>query len=75
MDIVHSDRRAGLPQAGGAHTETTRIVREGVLLQAWMGTVGAVEFLKAHAVSGAVIRRVLGREQLRQEDQVEPAPG
>ena len=68
MESLQIDRRARMPGA-------TTIVREGVLLQAWMGTVGAVEFLKAHAVSGAVIRRVLGREQLRQEDQVEPAPG
>ena len=68
MESLQIDRRARVPGA-------TRIVHEGVLLQAWMGTVGAVEFLKAHAVSGAVIRRVLGREQLRQEDQMEPAHG
>lgn len=71
MEDVQIDRRANVPGV-------TRIVREGVLLQAWMGTVGAVEFLKAHAVSGAVIRRVLGHEQLRQgdqQDQVEPAHG
>jgi len=73
MESLQIDRRASMPSADLSWT--TRIVHEGVLLQAWMGTVGAVEFLKAHAVSGAVIRRVLGREQLRQEDQVEPAPG
>lgn len=68
MESLQIDRRAN-------KSGPTSIVHEGLLLQAGMGTVGAVEFLKAHAVSGAVIRRVLGREQLRQEDQVEPAHG
>jgi hypothetical protein len=71
MNIMHTERRAASAELPG----TTRIVRQGVLLQAGLGTVGALEFLKSHAVSGAVIRRVLGREQLRQEDQEKPAPG
>jgi len=74
MDIAHTDRRAALAPASAELPETTRIVRQGVLLQARLGTVGAIEFLKARAVSGAVIRRVLAREQLRREDQVAPAP-
>ena len=68
MESQQIDRRAN-------KSGPTSIVHEGVLLQAWMGTVGAVEFLKAHAVSAAVIRRVLGHEQVRQEDQVKTAHG
>jgi len=70
MDTMHTERRAASAELPG----TTRIVRQGLLLQAGLGTVGALEFLKSHAVSGAVIRRVLAHEQLREEDQAGPAP-
>jgi hypothetical protein len=71
MESLQIDRRARLPAASASAdlTRTTRIVRQGVLLQACLGTVGAVEYLKRHEVSGAVIGRVLSGERVRQEDQ------
>jgi hypothetical protein len=44
------------------------IVRQGMLIQARVGTVGAVEFLKARDVGGAVIGRVLTSQQVRADD-------
>jgi hypothetical protein len=71
MESLQIDRRARMPgaSAGADLSKTTRIVREGVLLQPCLGTVGAIEYLKAHDVSSAVIARVLSRERMRQEDQ------
>lgn len=44
------------------------IVRQGMQIQARLGSIGAVEFLKARDVGGAVIRRVLTSRQVRAED-------
>lgn len=70
MDSLQIDRRATMPGAAASADllKTTRIVRQGLLLQACLGTVGAVEYLKAHAIAGAVIGRVLSGECVRQED-------
>ncbi len=75
MESLHIDRRARLPAASASADliMTTRIVREGILLQACLGTVGAVEYLKTYAVSGAIIGRVLSGERVRQEDRALPA--
>ena len=72
MESLQIDRRASLPGAAASAdiSRTTRIVRQGVLLQACLGTVGAVEYLKAHAITGPVIGRVLSGEHVRQEDRV-----
>ena len=72
MESLQIDRRATMPgaAAGADILRTTRIVRQGLLLQACLGTVGAVEYLKAHAITGAVIGRVLSGERVRQEDHV-----
>ena len=72
MESLQIDRRATVPGAATSadSLRTTRIVRQGLLLQACLGTVGAVEYLKAHAIAGAVIGRVLSGERVRQEDHV-----
>jgi hypothetical protein len=44
------------------------IVRRGMLIQESLGTIGAVEFLKAHDVEGTVIGRVLTSRQVRFDD-------
>jgi hypothetical protein len=44
------------------------IVRQGMRIQARLGTIGAVEYLKARDVGGAVIRRVLTSQQVRADD-------
>ena len=72
MESLQIDRRATMPGAAASADllRTTRIVRQGLLLQSCLGTVGAVEYLKAHAIAGAVIGRVLSGERVRQEDHV-----
>ena len=52
------------PYAGATH-----VVRQGILIQASLGTRSAVEFLKQHGVHGAVIHRVLMGENVRGDDQ------
>jgi hypothetical protein len=49
-------------------TDRSGIVRRGMLIQESLGTIGAVEFLKAHDVEGAVIGRVLTSRQVRFDD-------
>ena len=39
-------------------------------IQASLGTLSAVEFLKQHGVHGAVIHRVLMGEHVRMDDQL-----
>lgn len=77
MHSLQIDRRTPMPgaSAGTDIPRTTRIVRQGLLLQSCLGTVGAVEYLKTHEVAGAVIGRVLSRERLRQEDHALLAQG
>ena len=70
MQSLSIDRRAS-PSATGADTDlppVTRVVRQSVLVQECIGTVGAIEYLKAHEIPGSVIARVLSRECVRQED-------
>ena len=70
MESLQIDRRARMPaaSAGTDFPQTTRIVRQGLLLQACFGSVGAIEYLKSHEVGGALIGRVLSGERLREED-------
>lgn len=52
------------------YADATHIVRQGIHIQASLGTRSAVEYLKQHGVHGAVIHRVLMREQVRGDDEV-----
>jgi hypothetical protein len=65
------DRRAhasiGTPAPGWDH-DRAGIVRQGLLIQARVGTIGALEFLKARDVGGAVIGRVLTSQHVRVDD-------
>lgn len=64
------DRRATGPAADAASSESdaTRIVQQGLLIQACLGTISAVEFLKSNDVDAAVIGRVLTGGQIRTGD-------
>lgn len=75
MQVSQTDRRGAAPTdmadnaminpyAGAIH-----VVRQGILIQASLGTRSAVEFLKQHGVHGAVIHRVLMGESVRDDDQ------
>jgi hypothetical protein len=72
MHRLNIDRRAALPATGTGtdRPEMTRIVRQALLLQAYFGSVGAIEYLKAHEVSGELIVRLMSGERLRAEDHV-----
>ena len=44
------------------------VVRRGLLVQRDMGTISAIEFLKANEVEAAIIQRVLSGNAMRAED-------
>lgn len=60
MTNLHNERRSA-----GSDT-----VRQALRIQACLGTVGAVEYLKGRAVDGAVIGRVLAGAHVRVSDQI-----
>jgi len=72
MQVSKIDRRyVGLPyMQSNPYADATHIVRQGMQIQASLGTLSAVEFLKQHGVHGAVIHRVLMGEQVRMDDQL-----
>ena len=65
------DRRAAGPVADAASSESdaTRIVQQGLLIQACLCTISAVEFLKSRNIDAGVIGRVLTGGQIRMGDQ------
>ena len=69
MDTMAIDRRAApAPRGPVSNTDAAHIVREGICIQADLGTIGAVEYLKAHDIGSAVIHRVLASDQVRDDD-------
>ena len=72
MQASQIDRRyAGLPyMQSNPYADATHSVRQGMQIQASLGTLSAVEFLKQHGVHGAVIHRVLMGEHVRMDDQL-----
>lgn len=67
MNSSHIDRRNTLATHTG-QAEATEIVRQSLLLQSSIGTVVAVEYMKAYGVDTAVIGRVLSGGPVRAED-------
>jgi hypothetical protein len=72
MEAIQVERRAARRSAAvdPADTKITSVVRQGILLQTCMGTIGAVEYLKAHAIDSRVISRVLSGGGVREEDKL-----
>lgn len=70
METLQAERRAArhFPLEHSGPIEDERVVRQAIALQASMGTRGAVEFLKAYGIHGAVIGRVLSGGAIRTED-------
>lgn len=74
MHISQIDRRGAAPgdmadnSLANPYAGATHVVRQGILIQASLGTRSAVEFLKQHGVHGAVIHRVLMGAQVRGDD-------
>lgn len=70
METLTTDRRMKLATAGAIRypSDMTTTVQQGLLVQAGLGTVGAVEYLKAHDIGAAVIERVLTSADVRDAD-------
>ncbi len=68
MEHLQTERRIDLPASHPHESPAAEAVREAIGLQACLGTVGAVEYLKAHGINGAVIGRVLSGGQVREDD-------
>ncbi|WP_137173335.1 hypothetical protein [Massilia sp. HP4] len=75
MQVSELDRRGAAPtdmadnSLANPYAGATHVVRQGMVIQASLGTRSAVEFLKQHGVHGAVIHRVLMGENVRDADQ------
>ena len=72
MQTSQIDRRVAASKAAdsvGPYADAAHVVRQGMGIQASMGTRSAVEFLKHHGVHGSVIHRVLMGERVRSDDQ------
>lgn len=61
-------------RAAPSHDDTSVAVGHALRIQDRLGTVGAVEYLKSHAIGGAVIRRVLSSAQVRASDRPATRP-
>lgn len=74
METLHAERRATETRActDRAAGDPATAVRQAILLQACVGTAGAVEYLKAHQLKGEVISRVLSGGSVREGDRAAP---
>lgn len=70
MESLHTNRRAASTRAtlGLSGGDRNNVVRQALLIQDALGTISAVEYLKAHDVGGAVITRVLTGQRVRSGD-------
>lgn len=71
MESLQIDRRKVSPPAAAAvdGASTTRHLRLAIGMQATVGTIGAIEYLKAQGIDSGLIVRVLSGGQVREEDQ------
>jgi hypothetical protein len=74
MHASQTNRRyaAMTDMSANPYADATHVVRQGIQIQATLGTRSAVEFLKQHDVHGAVIHRVLMGDRVRLDDQMVP---
>lgn len=72
METLQVDRRK-LPSSACESSnlsEHAHLVTQAIVLQASIGTLGAVEYMKAHKIQGAVIGRVLSGGAIREKDRI-----
>ncbi|MCC2955732.1 hypothetical protein LK542_08905 [Massilia sp. IC2-477] len=70
METLQAERRA-LTRSLLSHpasVDAEQAVRHAIALQASVGTLGAVEYLKARRIEATVIARVLSDSAVRAED-------
>lgn len=72
METSYLERRKPCDVAAvcAVPVELEQFVRQGIILQASVGTRGAVEYMKAHRIDASVISRVLSGGAIREQDQV-----
>lgn len=68
MTTEQAERRSGTNAEQHRREYDAAVVRRGLLVQRDMGTISAIEFLKANAVEAAIIQRVLSGNAMRTED-------
>jgi hypothetical protein len=70
MATLQLDRRTKSLRAAANSIQQAQhdIVKHGVHLQACIGTIGAVEYLKANGIASEIIVRVLSDGRTRSED-------
>lgn len=70
METLLLERRKPRQAAAGSTIpiELEHLVRQAILMQSAVGTRGAVEYMKAHRIHGAVIGRVLSGGAIRALD-------
>lgn len=71
MDAVQIDRRKTPPHAAAPTdgVSTTRHLRLAIGMQATVGTIGAIEYLKAQGIDSGLIVRILSGGRVREDDQ------
>jgi hypothetical protein len=68
MHTTGTERRSNTDAATPTREYDAQVVRRGLLVQRDMGTISAIEFLKAGGVEAAIIQRVLSGNAMRAED-------
>jgi hypothetical protein len=68
MNTDQAERRSAVHAEPHRRQYDADVVRRGLLVQRDMGTISAIEFLKANAVEAAIIQRVLSGNAVRAED-------
>lgn len=68
MNAPLVERRVPSQLDGALILSKSDVVRQSLLVRRQIGTVGALEFLRSHAVHSAVIQRVLAEGAVRAED-------
>jgi len=69
MNAPLVERRMPSHLDGARESSKSDVVRQSLLVRRQIGTLGALEFLKSHAVHSTVIQRVLAEGAVRAEDQ------
>lgn len=60
--------RSPRASADSCGADSANIVRQALLIQTRVGSMSALEYMKAHDIGGAIITRVLTGRCVRQED-------
>jgi hypothetical protein len=68
MNTQQAERRSSVNVEQHNRQYSADVVRRGLLVQRDLGTISAIEFLKAQGVEAAIVQRVLSGNAMRAED-------